>query len=59
MVFGLSSSNPKGFGVTSDHLPSTAKLPHKHKSGSQETMNQESRNAGKGFAPQALWSAVA
>ena len=51
-------ATPKGFGVTSDHLPSTAKLPHKQKSGSRETMNQESRNTGKGFAPQALWSAV-
>jgi len=52
-------ANPANAGLTSDHLPSTAKLPQEQKSGSQETMNQGSRNAGKGFAPQALWSAVA
>jgi hypothetical protein len=52
-------ANPANAGLTSDHLPSAAKLSQEQKSGSQETMNQETSNAGKGFAPQALWSAVA
>src|SRR5438128_5755635 len=33
-------------GLTSDHLPSAINLPQRRKSGSQETMNPESRNPG-------------
>src|SRR3954451_15879684 len=37
-------ANPVSAGLTSDHLPSANNLARKKESGSQETMNQESRN---------------
>jgi hypothetical protein len=40
MVFGLSSSESRKAGLTSDHLPSAEKIAQKHKSGSQETKKE-------------------